>query len=480
MLISAAYDGPNKSAVLKFYVPETQKLILWKDESGHKPYCYSRLSKSDLSFLDERDDVLSIDTVSRMDMLQDKITELSKITVADPLAIGGTMNSKSIRNNMDTWESDIKYYENYLYDSKLIVGKYYSIQDGKISPHEMEIPKEIRSSLQTLLLDKISGENVVDYDEFKKYTTEWANLLNQPIPFMRRLSFDIEVESVIGRIPDPKIAEKIVTAIGFAGNDGMSKVFVLRMRDHTEGQKRLPDDVQVVFYDDEKKLLEDAFDLICEYPIVLTYNGDDFDMPYLYNRAKRLGIADTENPFHMLRDSATLNVGVHIDLYRTFSNRSFQIYAFSAKYSDFSLNSVTKALLNEEKIDYGIALDKLELNQLAHYCYNDARITLALTTFNSDVLMNLLIVIGRIGRMPIDDIARMGVSQWIRSLLYYEHRQRNALIPRREELEKKSSGVSNTAVIKNKKYRGGLVVDPKQGVSLSRPCRGKNQRVPSL
>ena len=203
---------------------------------------------------------------------------------------------------------------------------------------------------------------------------------------------------------------------------------------------RLPDDVDVIFYDEEKKLLEDAFALIREYPIVLTYNGDDFDMPYLYNRAKRLGIADADNPFHMLRDSATLNVGVHIDLYRTFSNRSFQIYAFSAKYSDFSLNSVTKALLNEEKIDYGVALDSLELNQLAHYCYNDARITLALTTFNNDVLMNLLIVIGRIGRMPIDDIARMGVSQWIRSLLYYEHRQRNALIPRRDELEKKIHG----------------------------------------
>ena len=72
----------------------------------------------------------------------------------------------------------------------------------------------------------------------------------------------------------------------------MQKVFVLRTKDHAEGQKRLPDDVDVIFYDEEKKLLEDAFALIREYPIVLTYNGDDFDMPYLYNRAKRLGIAD--------------------------------------------------------------------------------------------------------------------------------------------------------------------------------------------
>ena len=115
------------------------------------PYCYSRLNKTDLSFLNERDDILSIETITRNDMLQDKSTDVSKIIAADPLVIGGTMNSKSIRNSMDTWESDIKYYENYLYDSKLIIGKYYSIKDGKISPHEMQIPQEILTSLKTLL-----------------------------------------------------------------------------------------------------------------------------------------------------------------------------------------------------------------------------------------------------------------------------------------------------------------------------------------
>jgi DNA polymerase I len=81
--------------------------------------------------------------------------------------------------------------------------------------------------------------------------------------------------------------------------------------------------------------------------------------------------------------------------------------------------------------------------------------------------MDLLVIIARIGRMPIDDIARMGVSQWIRSLLYYEHRQRNALIPKREELERRSEGVTSDAVIKDKKYRGGLVIDPKEGIHFN-------------
>jgi DNA polymerase I len=166
----------------------------------------------------------------------------------------------------------------------------------------------------------------------------------------------------------------------------------------------------------------------------------------------------------MMRDSATLQKGVHLDLYRTFSNRAFQIYAFGQKYTDFSLNSVCKGILGEEKIDHGVEIDDMTYYQIAKYCQNDARLTYKLTSFNSDLLMNLLVVITRIARMPIDDIARMGVSQWIRSLMYYEHRKNNFLIPRRAELDNKSAGMANDAIIKDKKYRGGMVVEPIEGI----------------
>ena len=166
----------------------------------------------------------------------------------------------------------------------------------------------------------------------------------------------------------------------------------------------------------------------------------------------------------MMRDSATLQRGVHLDLYRTFSNRAFQIYAFGQKYTDFSLNSVCKGILGEEKIDHDEEIGDMTYYKLAKYCQNDARLTYKLTSFNNDLLMNLLIVITRIARMPIDDIARMGVSQWIRSLMYYEHRKNNLLIPRRAELDNKSIGVANDAVIKDKKYRGGMVVEPIEGI----------------
>ena len=466
MLVSATYDNISKSAVLKFYEPQSQKLILWTDETGHKPYCYSRLAPDELEFLNERDDVLEIKTVQRYDLMKDKEINMSKITVADPLAIGGTAGDKSIRNVIETWESDIKYYENYLYDRKLIVGKYYEIIDGKIKKHDLEISDEVKLALKSLLWDKVDSESMVDAVEFKKFVSEWADLLNQPIPKIKRLSVDIEVEAEIGRIPDPKIAEKKVTAVGLKGSDGFDQIFVLKTADTDEGTNELDQNIKVIFYDldKEKEMIQDAFDIIKEFPFVLTYNGDEFDLPYLYNRAERLGIKNSENPLYMMKNSATLKQGVHIDLYRTFSNRSFQIYAFSQKYTNFSLNSVSKALLGKEKIDYGLEFDQLTLYQTANYCYNDALLTYELTSFNSNLLMDLLVVISRIARMPIDDIARMGVSQWIRSLIYYEHRKRNCLIPKREELERRSEGVLSDAVIKDKKYRGGLVIEPKEGI----------------
>ena len=464
LLISATYNSQKKKCVLKFYEPKSEKIFLWVDKTTHKPYCYSKLSPDELDFLAEREDVLKIEQVTKRDILEDKFITVSKIIVEDPLAIGGTQTTRSIRNEIETWESDIKYYENYLYDNQLIVGKYYKIVDDKIIAEESNISDDTKLALKTLLWDKLSTTKMIDAIQFQDAVSDWAELLNQPVPKIKRLSLDIEVESEIGRIPDPKMAEKKITAVGFEGSHGLKKIFVLKREGIVDGVNELDNDVDLKFYDDEKKMIEDTFSLVDEYPVLLTYNGDGFDLPYLYNRANRVGINKQKNPFYMMRDSATLRNGVHLDLYRTFSNRAFQIYAFGQKYTDFSLNSVCKGILGEGKIDEGVEIDNMTYYQIAKYCQNDARLTYKLTSFNNDLLMNLLIVITRIARMPIDDIARMGVSQWIRSLMYYEHRKNNFLIPRRMELDKKSTAVLNDAVIKDKKYRGGMVVDPVEGV----------------
>ncbi|MCE2497947.1 MAG: DNA-directed DNA polymerase I [Nitrosopumilaceae archaeon] len=470
MLVSAAYDGVSKKALLKFYDPESKELYLWWDETGHKPYCYSKLSLEELGYLKSRSDILDISRVEKYSLADDCVMEFSKITAGDPLAIGGRPygddTERSIRDIIEAWESDIKYYETYLYDRQIVVGRYYKAQAGRLEPVDVEISDEVNLALKSLLWDKVDSGSMVDEEGFRKCISDWADLLNQPIPEIKRLSVDIEVESVEGRLPDSKIADNTVTAIGLAGTDGFGRVLVLKMPGTPEGTNELGPDIKVAFYepDCEAQMIRDAFEIMESYPFILTYNGDDFDLPYLYNRASRLGIKNEDNPLHMLKDSATIKRGIHIDLYKTMSNRSFQIYAFGQKYTDFSLNSVSVALLGKQKIDYGLKFDEMSLYQTANYCYHDALLTYELTSFGDGILMNLLVTISRIGRMPIDDIARLGVSQWIRSLLYYEHRVRNCIIPKRDELARRTEDVTADAVIKDKKYRGGLVVEPQSGV----------------
>jgi len=39
LLISATYNIQKHAAILKFYEPVSQRIFLWADKSGHKPYC---------------------------------------------------------------------------------------------------------------------------------------------------------------------------------------------------------------------------------------------------------------------------------------------------------------------------------------------------------------------------------------------------------------------------------------------------------
>ena len=84
----------------------------------------------------------------------------------------GTRQNNTSRIVKGTWESDIKYYENYLYDRKLIVGKYYEIKDGKIQQHDLEISDEVKLALKSLLWDKVDSEKMVDAEGFKKFISE--------------------------------------------------------------------------------------------------------------------------------------------------------------------------------------------------------------------------------------------------------------------------------------------------------------------
>lgn len=503
MLLSSIYVGEEQKIYLMFYDPVSQEILFWKDTTNHKPYCYTKLEeKEKILGIVEREKKFTVTYVKRNDLLFDREIDLIKIIAPDPLSIGGTENS--IREKVSAYEADIKYHENYLYDNSLIPGTFYIKKDNKISQYRYII--DSKTKVYSELLDysetKVYGieENEQNYDEYKTYIQRWVELLNQPIPELKRISVDIEVESEEGRIPNPRDHDRRIIAVGFSGSQNFKKILVLRRENKPnfkpdydsknqktiiEEEKSLREQIpEIELFDTEIELLSAAFKIMNMYPAILTYNGDDFDLPYLYARSQdpnidpihRKIIQKEEIPIIIKKESFVkrgmqsepihLKNGIHLDLFRLFQNRSVQIYAFSNKYSELTLNAISEALLNDNKIDFDGDISDLPTVKLAEYCLKDADLTYRLTSFNDNLLIKLLVVISRIARLPVDDVSRFGVNQWIRGLLYYEHRLKNALIPKRDELSSKG-GSSTEAIIKEKKYRGGLVVDPTLGIHFN-------------
>lgn len=480
ILLSSFYSGEERRVILKFYDPDSKLIYFWKDRTNHKPYCYTKTEFKEKALdIEKEQPKYQIQNDKKIDFILDKEINVIKIIAPDPLSIGGT--SDSVREKIPSWEADIKYHENYLYDNSLIPGTYYFRVGDNIVEYKYEITEQIEQQLNYTLWNKISHQEITEIDEYKYYISNWVNLLNQPIPYMKRLAIDIEVESEEGRIPNPRDHDKKIIAIGMAGSDGFKKVYVLNYGDYddkNQNNKMIP---EVMVFENEKDLISEAFKIIESYPIILTFNGDDFDLPYLYTRAQdplidkyqKKAIEKDNIPIIIKKESlikrgmqaepVQIKHGIHLDLFRTLQNRSVQNYAFNHKYTEFTLNAISIALLNDHKLEFTGDITELQMDKLAKYCLKDADLTLRLTTFNDDLLMKLLIVISRIGHLPLDDISRFGVNQWIRGMLYYEHRQKNALIPRRDELISKGAS-STTAIIKEKKYRGGLVVEPKLGI----------------
>jgi len=453
-LVGAGYDGDKKLAYLKFLDTVSQTICYYYDNSGHRPYCYSKKAPSELQHLLKRPDVITIEKESKLEPLTDQIIEVSKIITSDPLAIGGSFNS--IRNTEDCYEADIKYYENYLYDLGLIACTYYDLERGAISKSTISYTEDMSSVLQGV----ISSQD----KEMAKYTREWAYILAQPFPYIKRAAIDIEVfAEAENRLPDPEKAEQPIISISVVGNDGQRKAFVLRRTDVGPGDDKLPDGADLIYYDDELQLLLDFFKKMLEYPVIVTFNGDGFDLPYLYHRAQKLNVPKEAIPINIGKEVASLKHGIHIDLYKTFINRSIQGYAFSNRYSEHTLDAISQAILGEGKEAVEDSINAMTTTKLAVYNLQDSNITLGLTTFNDDLLFKLLMTISRVAKMPLEDTSRLSVSNWVRSMLIFEHRSRKALVPKREEIAAKGNA-GTTAIIKGKKYQGGFVVEPKPGV----------------
>lgn len=339
-LTSVEYDGDKRLAFVKLYNPETHTIHFWYDDTDHKPYC---LSDQSIEALKQNEALVNHPgfdhflRTTKHDGLNDREVEMTVIAAKDPLSIGGRP-SGSIREMLRVWEADIKYVENYIYDRDLKPGMPYNVRKGKLLPTPVGTSKEACNSISLFFKD--------EPQDYQQLALEWIGLLECPVPEIRKAALDIEVYSPVAtRIPDPELAEHPVICASVLGSDGARRVLLLKRQAISEGALQKLGDIKLEYYESEERLLIEIFKVLLDYPLVLTFNGDDFDLRYLWHRAQRLGFRRDQIPIEMARDSAQLRYGIHIDLYKFFFNRSVQVYAFGQKYRENTLQEVGSALI---------------------------------------------------------------------------------------------------------------------------------------
>ncbi|MCK4480565.1 MAG: DNA-directed DNA polymerase I, partial [Candidatus Lokiarchaeota archaeon] len=477
LLLDVDYDGGQNKAYCKFYDLETDDIKIWIDTTDHEPYCLSKESIIDLQNMIELTDYegfTRFEEIERIDLLKDKKVSMTKIYGKTPSNIGGSgTNIRNIlgKNNKKAWEADIRYHLNYIFDRQLIPGLIYTIKGGQLKKLSFEEDSEESKKMAKELRALFKNES----PEIQEFSEKFLDIFLTPIPDVKRLAMDIEVS--IGSedfiIPDPRQAKQAIISISFVASDGLKLVYVLEREGFAfRGlHKKFPSDAEVIFFKSEKELLTESFRLLWEYPVIITFNGDNFDLNYMFHRANKLKINKDLNPIHvkrgfgfLSRSDCDLRKGIHIDLFNFFFNRSISGYAFGGAYESSSLNAISDALLGEKKYAHEEEIHEMEYDVLTWYNLKDSILTLELTKFNDSLVWNLILLLCRITKMPIHETVRRQISTWIQNIFYFEHRRKNYLIPRRSEIAEVKTGGYSKAVIEGKKFAGAYVVPPVPGI----------------
>ncbi|MFW9915491.1 MAG: DNA polymerase domain-containing protein [Candidatus Thorarchaeota archaeon] len=466
-LIGTEYNATTNKARLKFYDLETQKLLLIDDPTGHEPYLITIGITPETIVKMFKKHVTHAEIVELTDLLNDgeikKFTKAYTVTPSDVPPVRGSLSQ--------AWEAKIRYHLNWICDRQVTPGLTYKVDHTRVLQCSTLKPIEPSKAEKAAIsqIEEVMGES----DLLSKYLPFFLT----PIPEIKAAAIDIETDSREGRIPKPEDPRDAITCICLVDTDGKSWAFCLtnENKSASEIEKELGiEGLSVVQFfwkgknekeEQEKALLEAFFQQFRAYPFIISFNGDLFDFPYLDARARKLGVKDIPITYNRRRQMSFFSHAVHIDTYKWYQNPAIRIYAHSAAYSAFGLDTVARALIGKGKIDLDEAIWDLPLNKLIQYCWNDTKITLELLTFDDFTPFKLMMLLARICHMPLEELLSSRVSTWLQNLFYYEHRRRNILIPNQKDIaQSKGTTASSKAITEGKRFEGAIVIDPTPGL----------------
>ncbi len=384
VLLDIDYITKNHTAVIRLFgrlIGENNGSITALDRN-FKPYIYVQPHDFDdcINELSELK-LLNVEKIRKRD--NGVLKDFLKITLKHPKDIYKLKEKiEGLKSVENVREYDIPFYRRYLIDNGLFPMNTVEVQGKLLNSN--------RSSRGEKCLLEMHGD---------------PKNLGSGLEELNMLSFNIEACNPRGM---PQVKEDPIIMISFSSNQGFQKVFSTK-NSSSDFVETLPN---------EEELIRKYVDTIqSEDPdIILGYNSDRFDFPYIKERAEKLGV-----PLKLGVDGSSLKITnngrrnatrikgrIHIDLYSNM-RRNLPL-------EHHSLKRVYKELFGEDKIDipahevYTCWNDDGEkLEKLFRYSLEDV---MAVTKIGEKMLP-LSIELTRIVGQPLFDVARMGSGKQV-------------------------------------------------------------------
>lgn len=427
------YVTRNDKPIIRLFGinPETEENVIAVDTT-FKPYLYVLPYDFDICLEDLREmglDDLEVET--KIDIGTE--SEFIKVILTHPQEVPKLRDSiRDLPSVKQIREYDIPFYRRYLIDKQItptnIIELHGETIDSILYSEELKIDEDVT-------LFKMM-ENPID--------THKTNKRN------KILSFDIEVYNAEGM---PTAENDPIIMMSLCGNNGLKKVLSTKKSDKSF----------VETLSSEKDMLKRFVEIIKEEnpDMLVGYNSDNFDLPYIKKRAEKLNIkldlgVDGSGIKFMKRgfnNAGVIKGRVHVDLYL--------LVRRNMRLERYTLERVYEELFDEKKIDVpGDQIyqywdsDDERLEELFDYSMDDA----VTTTMIGDKLTPLTVAQTRLVGQPLFDIARMTTGQMVEWYLMLKAYEKNNIIPNKPDTNEYSQRRKSNKVI------GGYVKEPEKGL----------------
>ncbi|WP_407413098.1 DNA polymerase domain-containing protein [Methanobrevibacter sp.] len=432
VILDIDYVTYEEKPVIRLFSKDGDKNVVLLDDT-FEPYLYVMSDDLDACIEEIQDnlDVVRIEKVMKKDFQIEN--EFLKVTFKHPQEIAKNRDAlRDLESVIQIREFDIPFYRRYLMDRDVI-----PMTEVVATGEKLDSFLNLDSSKQDI--------------EIIKLTEDLARLEEYPRDF-RILSFDLEVRNPHGM---PNSEEDEIIMIGVASNFGINQVISTK----TNSDDR---DDFVFQVSSEKEMIEEFIKIIKEnnVDIIVGYNSDNFDFPYLKDRAKLFGIdldiGMDESDIKFIRrgyaNAASFKGLIHVDLYLVMRR-----YMTLERYT---LERVYYELFGEEKID--VPGDRIwefwdnegeELDNLFDYSLDDVVSTLRIAEQTLPLNLELTRIIGQ----PLFDVSRMATGQQAEWFLVKQAYFDEEVVP-----NKQGSNFADRASAEDNE--GGYVREPEKGL----------------